>query len=157
VLDTLWALGALERARERRQVAAVSTAVPGGPTTASGGLTEALDEEVGRLREDTGTPGTLLVELDTDPSPAEAVLLLRAVQSLLAILCRHCQAYDLSVHRDEDHLVAVLVCDDFDGPDSVADEIAELIAALTTVDGRIELDRDADERLRASLALPAPR
>ena len=153
VLEALWALTALDQTRSRRFAEAVSTAVPS--ASAPGGITAGLEEEVARLRDDTGTPGTLRVALDTEPAPGDAELLLRSVQALLAVLSRHCQGYDLYVHRWEQRLLAVLVCEAFDGPDSVADETSEVLAALAAVDGRIDLDRDPQGRLRARLSLPA--
>ncbi|MCU4184559.1 hypothetical protein K6U06_09320 [Acidiferrimicrobium sp. IK] len=152
VLESLWALTALEQARARRFAEALSTAPPRNPPD---GLTAGLEDEVGRLREEAGTPGTLRVVLDAEPAPGDAELLLRSVQALLAVLSRHCQAYDLYVHQWEDRLLGVLVCEGFDGPDSVADETSDVLAALAPVDGRIELDRDPQGRLRARLSIPA--
>ena len=152
VLEALWALTALEQTRARRFAEAVSTAAPS--ASAPGAIAAGLEEEVARLRDDTGTPGTLRVALDTEPAPGDAELLLRSVQALLAVLSRHCQGYDLYVHRWEQRLLAVLVCEAFDGPDSVADETSEVLAALGPVDGRIELDRDPQGRLRARLSIP---
>lgn len=153
VVEALWGLSVAERHRIRREDAAVSTAEPGWRPDGLD-LQEALAEEVGRRREETGTPGTLDVDLPGDPGPGQSMVALRAVQGLLDALGRHCQAYDLYVHHFEDRLLAVVVLDGFDGPDTAADDTAAVLAALGPVDGRLEVDRDSEGRLRARLSLP---
>jgi hypothetical protein len=155
VLEALWALTTLERARAQRYAEAVSTA-PARPGHADG-LAASLEDEVSRLREEAGTPGSLRVALEAEPRPGDSELLLRSVHTLLGVLSRHCQAYDLYVHEWDGRLLAVLVCEGFDGPDSVADDATEVLVALAPVDGRLELDRDAQGRLRARLSIPAGR
>lgn len=155
VLEALWALTTLERARAQRYAEAVSTA-PARPGHADG-LAASLEDEVSRLREEAGTPGSLRVALEAEPRPGDSELLLRSVHTLLGVLSRHCQAYDLYVHEWDERLLAVLVCEGFDGPDSVADDATEVLLALAPVDGRLELDRDAQGRLRARLSIPAGR
>ncbi len=152
VLKALWALTALDQARARRFAEALSTAPPSTPPPDA--LTAGLQDEVGRLREETGTPGTLRIALESEPAPGDAELLLRSVQALLAVLSRYCQGYDLYVHQWEQRLLGILVCESFDGPESVADETSDVLAALVDVGGRLELDRDAEGRLRARLSIP---
>jgi hypothetical protein len=79
-------------------------------------------------------------------------MMLRSVQALLSALGRHCQGYDLYIHQWEGRLAAVVVCERFDGPDSVADDASAILAALKPAGGQLDLDRDPKGRLRARLS-----
>lgn len=149
-LDVLWALARLKGGWTRRDAAVGSTAdIPACPPA---GLADALDDEVSRIREETGTPGTVRAVLDTEPSAADSVVVLRAVEALLVAFSRHCEAYDLYVHEWEDRLSAVLVCDGFDGPKSVFSDAQELLAAIKPAGGELDIDRDGRGRVRARMS-----
>jgi hypothetical protein len=114
-----------------------------------------LTTEVEQLRDDAGIPGSVRVALTPPADPAEAALLTAAASTLLASLARWCDAYDLFVHRWEGRIAAVVVCEGFSGPDSVADETSELLAALAPASADLDVDRDPQGRLRARLSVPA--
>ncbi len=151
-LDALWQLAQLELERDRQVADAISTA-PGAATPVRG-LLSSLAEEVGRVREETGTPGTLHTAVELEPSAGVAVVMLRGVQALLAAIGRHCQAYDLTVYPVEGRLIAQVVCDGFDGPDSVGADASAVLAAVRPAGGEVALDRDEQGRLRAHLSIP---
>lgn len=149
-LEALWSLVRLQHGWARRDAASTSTA----PVAVAGpaGLAEALEDEVSRIREETGTPGTVRAVLDFEPSPADSVIVLQAVQALLAAFSRHCEAYDLYVHEWEDRLSAVLVCDGFDGPKSAFRDANDVLAAIKPAGGELDIDRDSRGRIRARLS-----
>lgn len=153
-LDTLWALAALESDRAWR----LTMGSLGGPG-ASGvpsTLEAALAAEVERIREETGAPGQFRAAISRPLSAADAVLGLRAVQTLLATLTRYSQSYGLEVGDRDGRLVATLACEGFDAPDSVADETTSLLAAIAPRGGDLDLDSLPDGRLQARLSLPLP-
>ncbi len=81
-------------------------------------------------------------------------MVLTAVKVLLSALTRHCQGYDLYVHRWKRRLSAVVVCEGFDGPDTVADDTTAVLVALSRAGGDVDIDRDPEGRLRARVSLP---
>jgi len=120
-------------------------------------LADVLGEEVARIREDTGTPGTLRLDLGSEPNAADSVLLVLSIQTLLDALSRHCQGYDLYVHEWERRIAAVVVCEGFDGPDRVATDASAVLTAIAPAGGDMALDRDSQGRLRARLSLAVTR
>ncbi|HWG74510.1 MAG TPA: hypothetical protein VG184_10710 [Acidimicrobiales bacterium] len=152
-LQALWSLALLDQDRSWRLTMALPQGTDDGHRSRS--LADALEGEVSRIREETGTPGTLEVSLDDEPGPGDALLVLRCVQGLLAVLARHSQAFDLRVVTGDGRLVATVACDDFDGPDTVADETTALLSAVRGARGEVDIDRDTDGRLRATFSLPA--
>jgi hypothetical protein len=152
--DALWALTRIRQEWATRQAAILSLdQEPPADRWAQATLAEVLDEEVARIREETGTPGTLRTSLPTAPDAGQSVLLLGGLQALLDALARHCQGYDLYVHEWEHRLTAIVVCDAFDGPDRVAEDTASVLAAIAPAGGELALDRDDRGRLRARLSL----
>lgn len=151
-LDALWSLALLELERDRRDANAVSTASE--QDQPINGLLPSLAEEISRVREGTGTPGTLQTSIESNPTSGVSVLLLRGVQAILAAIGRHCQAYDLTVYPVEGRLVAQIVCEGFDGPDAVARDATAVLAAVRRGGGDLALDRDEQGRLRAHLSIP---
>jgi Tfp pilus assembly protein PilX len=153
-LAALWALTRIRQEWTSRQSAILSLEEepPEGRWVAAT-LEQVLDEEVSRIREDTGTPGTLRTSLPHEPSAAQSVLLITSLQALLDALSRHCQGYDLYVHEWERRLTAIVVCDGFDGPDRVASDATSVLAAIAPAGGDLALDRDSKGRLRARLSL----
>ncbi|MGI8752891.1 MAG: hypothetical protein ACR2MN_11370 [Acidimicrobiales bacterium] len=151
-LDALWGLSCLAAAWERRGAETQSTA--SAPAVVPGDLAAVLDVEIGRIREEAGTPGTVRMAVEPPAVGAEAVVVLRSVQLLLSALARHCQGYDLYVHRWERRISAVVVCEGFDGPDTVADDTTAVLMALSPADGDVDIDRDPEGRMRARLSLP---
>jgi hypothetical protein len=153
-LDALWSLTRIRQEWAGRQTATIGlTDEPARNAWASSSLSDVLAEEVARIREDTGTPGTLRLTLPAEPRPADAVLLVLSIQALLDALSRHCQGYDLYVHEWEQRLTAIVVCEGFDGPDRVAADASALLGAISPAGGDVTLDRDAQGRLRARLSL----
>jgi hypothetical protein len=153
-LDALWSLTRIRQEWAGRQTATIGLVdEPGSGTWSSNTLGDVLAEEVARIREDTGTPGTLRLALTDEPRPADAVLLVLSVQALLDALSRHCQGYDLYVHEWEQRLTAIVVCEGFDGPDRVATDTSSVLGAISPAGGDVTLDRDAQGRLRARLSL----
>jgi hypothetical protein len=153
-LLALWNLARLEHEWSGRHVAALSTAKD--PQRPGDSLAAALDEEIGRIREEIGTPGSLVSSLQLEPDPGSAVLLLCSVQTMLASLARHCQAFDLVVSDDDNRLSATVLCEDFDGPESVADDISALLAVVAPTGGDLDVDRDAQGRVVTRLSFPVP-
>jgi hypothetical protein len=155
MLGALWSLARIRQEWLSRQVAGMTLEdAPEEGTWAQVTLEEVLDEEVSRIREDTGTPGALRTSLHDEPPAGEALLLLAGVQALLEALTRHCQAYDLYVHHWEQRLTAIVVCEGFDGPDRVATDTEAVLSAIAPAGGELALDRDQQGRLRARLSLP---
>lgn len=152
-LKALWSLALLDQDRTWRLTMAMPQGTDDKPLARN--LADALEGEVSRMREETGTPGTLDMALDGEPQPGDALLVLRGVQGMLAVLGRHSQAFDLYVGTDEGCLVATIACDDFDGPDTVADETTALLRAVQPAGGELDIDKDVDGRLRARFILPA--
>jgi type II secretory pathway pseudopilin PulG len=153
-LSALWALTRIRQEWTSRQSAILSLAEePPEGQWAAATLGEVLEEEVSRIREDTGTPGTLRTSLPYEPPAAQSVLLMTTLQALLDALSRHCQGYDLYVHEWERRLTAIIVCDGFDGPDRVAADATSVLSAIAPAGGELALDRDAKGRLRARLSL----
>jgi hypothetical protein len=153
-LDALWSLTRIRQDWAGRQTATLGpTGDPGGGSWSSNTLGDVLAEEVARIREDTGTPGTLRLALEAEPRPADAVLLVLSIQTLLDTLSRHCQGYDLYVHEWQQRLTAIVVCEGFDGPDRVAIDASSVLGAISPAGGDVALDRDAQGRLRARLSL----
>ena len=154
-LGALWSLARIRQEWLSRQVAGMTLEdAPSEGTWSQVTLEEVLDEEVSRIREDTGTPGALRTSLHDEPPAGEALLLLAGVQALLEALTRHCQAYDLYVHHWEQRLTAIVVCEGFDGPDRVASDTEAVLSAIAPAGGELALDRDQQGRLRARLSLP---
>lgn len=151
-LDALWALSCLSADWERRGADGQSTAPS--PALAPGDLADVLTVEIGRIREEAGTPGAVRVAVEPPAVAAEAVMVLTAVKVLLSALTRHCQGYDLYVHRWKRRLSAVVVCEGFDGPDTVADDTTAVLVALSRAGGDVDIDRDPEGRLRARVSLP---
>ena len=151
-LDALWALAVLRTDWSRRRDVGLSTAPDAGEVADP--LTRVLTTEVEQLRDDAGIPGSVRVALTPAATPGEAVVVAAATSALLASLARWCDAYDLFVHRWEGRIVAVMVCEGFSGPDTVADETSELLAAVGPAWGDLDVDRDPQGRLRARLSLP---
>jgi hypothetical protein len=144
-LAALWALTRIRQEWTSRRSAVLSLdQEPPEGRWATATLAQVLDEEVSRIREDTGTPGTLRTSLPDEPDAAQSVLLITSVQALLETLTRHCQGYDLYVHEWERRLTAIVVCEGFDGPDQVASDATSVLTAI---------DRDSKGRLRARLSL----
>lgn len=152
-LEGLWALTMLRTDWSRRRAGSLSTAPDAEEDQDP--LTRVLTTEVEQLRDDAGIPGSLRVSLTPPAAPEEAVLVAASITTLLGALARWCDAYDLFVHRWEGRVAAVMVCDGFNGPDTVADETGELLAALSPASGDLDVDRDPEGRLRARLSLPA--
>jgi len=154
-LAALWSLARIRQEWLSRQVASL-TLEGGHPEGAWAEVTlaEVLDEEVSRIREETGTPGALRTSLHDEPPAGRSMLLLAGVQALLEALARHCQAYDLYVHLWEERLTAIVVCEGFDGPDRVASDTEAVLSALAPAGGELTLDRDQQGRLRARLSIP---
>jgi hypothetical protein len=150
-LRTLWALALLEQDRTWRLTMALPSGTDEHRTRT---LADALEGEISRIREETGTPGTLVVDLRREPEPGDAVMVLRSIQGLLALLTRHSQAFDLHVGTAANRVVTTVVCEDFDGPDTVADEATALLEALRHSGGELTIDRSDDGRLRARMQFP---
>ena len=151
-LDALWGLSRLSAEWERRGADRQSTAASWPAVV--GDLGDVLVIEVGRIREEAGTPGTVHMAVQPPAVGAEAVVVLRSVQLLLSALARHCQGYDLYVHRWEGRISVVIVCEGFDGPDIVADDTSAVLMALNPAGGDLDIDRDPEGRLRARLSVP---
>jgi type II secretory pathway pseudopilin PulG len=155
-LAALWALTRIRQEWTSRQSAILNLdEEPPEGEWAQATLSAVLEEEVSRIREETGTPGTLRTSLPHEPLAAQSVLLMTSLQALLDALSRHCQGYDLYVHEWEQRLTAIVVCDGFDGPDRVASDAAAVLAAIAPAGGELALDRDTKGRLRARLSLAA--
>lgn len=151
-LQSLWALALLEQDRAWR----LTLALPGGgDERRSASLHDALEGEISRIREETGTPGSLEVTVTRQPSAGESLMMLRGVQGLLAVLTRYSQAFDLRLDEEGGGLMATVICEQFDGPDTVADEATALLQALRPSQAAIDIDRSDDGRLRARLTLPS--
>jgi hypothetical protein len=112
ILDAVWRLQCLDVELDRRRQAGLSTASAdsGGPDLAG-----AVQQEITRIREEIGTPGSFRSYLDTEPDPAVAVLVLRSVQSTLDVVARRAQAFDLELRRRDGRLLVTVLCDDFEG------------------------------------------
>ena len=152
-LETLWTLACLEQGRAER----MTMPLPGDGAAGPPGLAAAIAHEVERIREETGTPGQLSVTLQGELAAGDAVIALRALQGLLAVLTRYSEAFELRVGAEAGRLVATVVCDGFDGPDTVADEATALLRALRPALGEIDVDRDEGGRLEATLTIPLAR
>ena len=156
VVSAVWRLQCLDLERSRRREAGLSTAA--GTDEGPIGLAQAVEEEIARTREEIGTPGAFRSDLEVEPDPAGALLLLRSVQSTLDFVARRSQAFDLHLHPADGALAVTVVCDDFEGdipaasatagdtPDATA--MAEVIASAGAA---LAFDRDADGRMRAQL------
>jgi hypothetical protein len=151
-LEALWALACLEQGRAWR----LTMAMPEDIERAQGlnTLSGAVEREIERIREETGTPGQLSAVLPDDLAAGDAIVVLRALQGLMAILTRYSDAFDLHLSVDDNRLVAALTCEGFDGPDTVADEATALLRALGPAQGEIDVDRDEVGRLTARLVVP---
>ncbi|MDQ2727831.1 MAG: hypothetical protein M3Y91_08220 [Actinomycetota bacterium] len=112
-LDALWGLSCLAADWERQGAERQSTA--SSPAVVTGDLAGLLEVEVGRIREEAGIPGMVRAAVEPPAAGAEALMVLRSVQLLLSALARHCQGYDLYVHRWEGRISAVVVCEDSTG------------------------------------------
>ncbi len=152
-VESLWGLALLEADRAWRLTMALPQSGDGDHHT--GSLADALEGEISRIREETGTPGNLQVALLRQPDPGQCLMALRTVQGLLAALSRHSQGFDVYLGDETGTLEATVVCEEFDGPDTVADEAAALLEALSPARGVIDIDRSAEGRLRARFTLPA--
>jgi uncharacterized protein YneF (UPF0154 family) len=155
ILDAVWQLQCLDVELERRRQAGLSTASAdsGGPDLAG-----AVQQEITRIREEIGTPGTFRSYLDAEPDPAVAVLLLRSVQSTLDVVARHAQAFDLELRHRDGRLAVTVLCDDFEGPDpeegTVDGEAAAIASAVAFAGGTLVFDLDPGGRVRALLSVP---
>jgi hypothetical protein len=146
-LVALWALAQLEQQRAwRLSLAAVIEGEPDG-------LPRALAMEVDRIREEVGTPGSLDLRLDPPVGVDDAALALLAARELLAALVPHTQAYDMVIARDGSRLAIEVVCTGWEGPAEAADDVSRLLAAIAPAGGDLQLDTDADGRLRAVVQL----
>lgn len=156
-LESLWELAVLEGERAWRL--AMGSPRPQASRGARPTLGAAVDAEVQRIREETGTPGAARTALAGEPAPVDAIVALRAVQALLAVLTRYSQGYDLELRGGggDGKLVATLVCEGFEGPDAVADETSSVLGALTPAGGDLDIDSLPDGRLRATLSVPTGR
>jgi hypothetical protein len=112
-LDALWQLQRLELQAARRRDAGLSTAA--GSDDGPVGLADAVRQEITRIREEIGTPGGFRSDLRAEPDPAAALLLLRSLQSMLDLVARRSQAFDLHLEGGEPALAVTVLCDDFDG------------------------------------------
>ena len=117
-------------------------------------LAAALSNEVERIREETGTPGTLRSDLDPAPAAPVSEAVWRTSKALLGVLVRHTQAFDVVLSRQAPDLVATVVCEGWEGPESVADDISELYAVVAPSGIHLEVDQDAEGRVRATLRVP---
>jgi multidrug efflux pump subunit AcrA (membrane-fusion protein) len=151
-LEALWALACLEQGRAWRLTMAMPEETPtvDGPNS----LWRTVEREIERIREETGTPGHLSASLPDEMAAGDAVVVLRALQGLMAILARYSDAFDLHLSIEDERVVAGLTCEAFDGPDTVADEATSLLRALGPVQGEIDVDRDEAGRLAARLVIP---
>jgi hypothetical protein len=150
-LEALWSLALLEQERAwRLTMATPAAAGAGGPRR----LAEVLDTEISRIREEAGTPGRLHSELAEEPPPAVAVVALRAVEAMLGAITRYSDAYDLYLSTADQELDAVLVCENFDGPDAVADDASAVYRAVAPVGGSLDIGHDKQDRLEARLRVP---
>jgi hypothetical protein len=146
-LVALWALAQLEQQRAWRLT--LAAVIEGEPD----GLPGALAMEVDRIREEVGTPGTLTLQVDPPVAIDDAALALLAARELLAALVPHTQAYDMVIGRDGSRLDIEVVCSGWEGPAEAADDISRLLAAIAPAGGDLQLDADADGRLRAVVQL----
>jgi len=151
-LEALWALACLEQGRAWR----LTMAMPDDSQTdeAPNTLRRVVEREIERIREETGTPGQLTATLPDELAAGDALVVLRALQGLMAILTRYSDAFDLHLAIEDDRLVAGLTCEGFDGPDTVADEATSLLRALGPAQGEIDVERDDEGRLAARLVIP---
>lgn len=151
-LDSLWALALLEQERVWR----LTMALPASGLTNDHprGLVEVIEADLARIREETGTPGRLHPAVNRQIEAGEAVVALRAVQAMLGAITRYSDTFDLHLATDDAGLDATLVCENFDGPDSVAEEASALYRAVAPSGGALDIDRDAEGRLQARLRLP---
>jgi hypothetical protein len=113
-----------------------------------------LDAEVQRIRAETGTPGAISSGPLPEISPADALVLTRATQALLALLTRHTQAFNLALGADGDRMEAVVACEGWEGPDRAADDIGRLAEALGPAEVGLDLGTDEQGRLVARLEAP---
>ena len=151
-LEALWALACLEQGRAWR----LTMAMPDEPQAQEEPptLRRAVEREIERIREETGTPGQLSATLPDELAAGDALVVLRALQSLMAILTRYSDAFDLHLSVEDERLVAGLTCEGFNGPDTVADEATSLLRALGPAQGEIDVKRDDAGRLAARLVIP---
>jgi hypothetical protein len=121
VMNAVWRLQCLDLERDRLRAARLTTADPDGDLV---GLAHGLQQEITRVREEIGTPGTFQSDLDREPDAAASLLLLHSVQSTLDFVARRCQAFDLYLNYrvHERRLAVTIVCDDFESeaPDDEA-------------------------------------
>jgi hypothetical protein len=113
VMNAVWRLQCLDMERDRARSARLSTADTDSDLV---GLAQGVQQEIARIREEIGTPGTFQSDLDREPDAAASLLLLHSVQSTLDFVARRCQAFDLYLnYRIHERRVAVtVVCDDFE-------------------------------------------
>jgi multidrug efflux pump subunit AcrA (membrane-fusion protein) len=150
-LEGLWKLAVIEGRRDWQLT--MAQAGPGGPVAATT-LADTLSGDVDRIREETGTPGSIRSALAAEPGAAESVITLRAVQALLAVLARYCDAYDLQLSGDGGKLVATLTCERFQGGETVLADASSVAEAVGPCGGNLDLRQDAGGRLHARLSLP---
>jgi hypothetical protein len=153
-LEGLWRLAVIESRRAWQLT--MAQALPGG-TGAPASLAGSLAAEVERIREETGTPGTMRSALAAEPAPVEAVLALRAVQTLLAVLSRYCDSYDLALSGDGGKVVATLNCDRFAGGEPVLADARAVADAVVPCGGSLDLREAPGGQLCARLHLPGSR
>ncbi|MBO0729966.1 MAG: hypothetical protein J2P57_11955, partial [Acidimicrobiaceae bacterium] len=149
VIDAVWALQRLEVSLARRDLARISTAVP--EHAAPAGLADALGDEVARIREEIGTPGELQSGLAEEPPPGVALLALRATETLLPILTRRSDAYDVRLTGAGRQVEVAVTCEGAD-PDEFPDADTDAVAAaIAGAGGTLSFDRTDDGRVRAWL------
>ncbi|MGH9076880.1 MAG: hypothetical protein ACRDY0_05410 [Acidimicrobiales bacterium] len=172
-LASLWSLALLEADRSWRLTMAMPRARDDQPPQTLG---EALAAEVERTREETGTPGSLLVGSAVSDSPEQSVVVLAVVKGLLAAVARHCGAFDLEVldaggaagetdaageasgdgpgPKEPAGMVIGISCEGFDGSTALSDDVAGLVSALEPCRAGLELAPLDAGCWRARLTLP---
>jgi hypothetical protein len=150
VLAAVWALDELGRSWQRRAEEELTTATSPGH---SGGVAGALSLELARIREETGTPGSLHVRLAAEPAPGDSLLLTRAAQVLLGALARRCDAFDVELEGDADVLVVLVTCEGPDGRHPLDGDLRDLDAAVACAGGSATFTT-AGEQAQARVAIP---
>jgi hypothetical protein len=152
VLDATWNVHRLGVEAERRRNAEQTTVAV--DLDAPVGLYDALVDEVDRIREEIGTPGTVRGRLRSEPDPAAALLLFRAAQYTLGVLARRTQAFDLNVAEAAGAVTVTVVCEDADVVEMPGEETTALARAIRPAGADLYVDRDPAGQLRAQLSIP---
>lgn len=148
-LDALWGIGQLEASWALRDEAAITTATLDAD---AGGLAGVLGEEVERVRDEAGTPGTLRVDAPDVPA-GTATLVARGVHALVSPLARHCDSYALKVERSDLRVVVTVDGHGFDGSETLRADLGTLAATLA-LGGVIATFHSAEGMLRAVMEVP---